>query len=64
MLEIIVSNKVRNHCHITGKYRGAAHWSCYINPNLSKTIPVRGYDSHLIIKGISKFDTKVSHHMD
>ena len=24
-------NKVRNHCHITGKYRGAAHWSCNIN---------------------------------
>ena len=24
-------NKVRNHCHITGKYRGAAHYSCNIN---------------------------------
>ena len=21
-------NKVRDHCHITGKYRAAAHWSC------------------------------------
>ena len=20
-------DKVRDHCHITGKYRGAAHWS-------------------------------------
>ena len=20
--------KVRDHCHITGKYRGASHWSC------------------------------------
>ena len=47
--------KVRGHCHITGKYRGAAHWSCDINLKLSKKIPVifhnlRGYDSHLIIK--------------
>ena len=23
--------KVRDHCHITGKYRGASHWSCNIN---------------------------------
>ena len=42
--------KVRDHCHITGKYRGAAHFSCDANLKLSKKIPVifhnlRGYDS-------------------
>ena len=33
-------DKVRDYCHITGKYRGAAHWSCSINLELSKKIPV------------------------
>ena len=58
-------DKVRYNCHIKGKYRGAAHWSCNINLNLSKKIPVifhnlRDYDKHLIIKEISKFNAKVS----
>ena len=58
-------DKERDHCHITGKYRGASHWSCNINFKMSKNIPVifdnlRGYDSHLIIKEVSKFDVKVS----
>ena len=57
--------KIRHHCHITGKYRGAGHWSCNMNLKLTKKIPVifhnlRGYDSHLIIKEINKFDVKVS----
>ena len=58
-------DKVRDHCHITEKYRGAAHWSCNINLKVSKKIPVifhnlKGYGSHLIIKEISKFDVRVS----
>ena len=24
-------NKVRDHCHVTEKYRGSAHWTCNIN---------------------------------
>ena len=28
-------NKVRDHCHITGKYRRCAHWSCNINLTLT-----------------------------
>ena len=26
--------KLRHHCHVTGKFRGAAHWDC--SYNLSK----------------------------
>ena len=29
-------NKVRDHCHITGKYREAGHYSCNINLKTSK----------------------------
>ena len=52
-------NKVRDNCHITGKYRGVAHWSCNINLELTKK-NIRGYDSNLIIEEISKFYVKVS----
>ena len=46
---------VRDHCHITGKYRGAAHQSCNLNYKLPKFYPVvlhslYGYDAHLFIK--------------
>ena len=58
-------NKVRDHCHITGKYRGAAHWSCNSNLKNSKKVPVifhklKDYDSHLIFKELSKFNCKIS----
>ena len=58
-------DKVTDHCHITGKHRGAVYWSCNINLKLSRKVFVifhnlRGYDSHLIIKEIGKFDVKVS----
>ena len=61
----IGDEKVRDHCHITGKFRGGAHFSCNANLKLSKKVPLifhhlRGFDSHLIMTKISKFDVKVS----
>ena len=32
--------KVRDHCHITGKFRGAVHWNCNKNLQLTKKVPV------------------------
>ena len=57
--------KVRDHCHITGKFRGAAHWSCNINFQLTKKVSVifhkfRSYDSHLIFSELNKFNAKIN----
>ena len=58
--------RVRDHCHITGKFRGSAHQDCnlqlQIKPETIK-IPVifhnlRGYDSHFIMQEIGKIAKK------
>lgn len=51
--------KVRDHCHITGVYRGSAHQDCNLNFQPTNKIPVifhnlRGYDSHFIMQEIGK----------
>ena len=56
--------KVRDHFHITRKFRGAAQCSCNINLPLTKNLPVifhnlRGYDSHLIFYELKTFDVKI-----
>ena len=50
----------RDHCHITGQYRGSAHQNCNLKLRISPKefkIPVifhnlRGYDSHFIMQEI------------
>ena len=51
--------KVRDHCHYTGKYRGAAHNICNLRYKVPKEIPVvfhngSTYDYHFIIKELVK----------
>ena len=51
--------KVRDHCHYTGKYRGAAHKMCNLRYKIPKEIPVvfhngSTYDYHFIIKELVK----------
>ena len=53
--EPLKDDKVRDHCHYTGRYRGPAHNSCNLKYRKPKSIPVffhnlTGYDSHLFIK--------------
>ena len=57
--------KVRDHCHLTGKYRGAAHNQCNLNCRKPLILPVvfhslQGYDSHLFIKQLAKVNGKLS----
>ena len=51
--------KVRDHCHYTGKYRGAAHNICNLRYKIPKEIPIvfhngSTYDYHFIIKELVK----------
>ena len=50
-------DKVRDHCHLTGRYRGATHSKCNLAIRNPKFVPVvfhnlEGYDSHLFIKNL------------
>ena len=51
--------KVRDHCHFTGKFRGAAHSICNLNYKVPQEIPVKihngsKYDYHFIIKELAE----------
>ena len=51
--------KVKDHCHYTGKYRGAAHSLCNLKYSVPKNISIvfhngSNYDYHLIIKELAE----------
>ena len=57
--------KVRDHCHITGKYRRSAHRDYNINLKLNLKIPVvfhnaKNYDYHLIMQELGIFNLKIN----
>lgn len=54
------NSKVRDHDHITGCYRGAAHSACNLKLQKTYKIPIflhnfRNYDSHLIVPAFTVF---------
>ena len=58
------NDKVRDHCHFTGKYRGAAHNKCNLMCKKPRVLPVifhnlQGYDAHLFIKQLAKLEGKL-----
>ena len=57
--------KVRDHCHYTDRYRGAAHSSCNLMYKIPDYIPVvfhnlAGYDEYLFIKELAKHTSKIN----
>ena len=61
--EYLGNDRVRDHCHYTGRYRGPAHNSCNLKYRKPKSISVffhnlSGYDSHLFIKKLGTPDKK------
>ena len=57
--------KVRDHCHFTGKFRGAAHQSCNLKFQRPKFTPVffhnlQNYDAHLFVRALGLLDEVLS----
>ena len=50
--------KIKDHCHYTGKFRGAAHSKCNLNYKVPKDIPIiihnASYDTHFIINQLAE----------
>ena len=56
--------KVRDRCHYSGLYRGAAHSSCNLQYKIPNHIPavfhnLAGYDALLFIKELSRYTTDI-----
>ena len=54
------TGKVRDHCHLSGRYRGAACSRCNLQLKSPNFIPVvfhnlKNYDMHLLIAGVGKW---------
>ena len=48
-------DKVRDHCHVKGKYRGSGHSQCNLKLKIPKKLPIifhnlEGYDGDIIFK--------------
>ena len=57
--------KVRDHCHITRKYRGSAHRDYIINLKLNHEIPtffhnLKKHDCYLIMQELGKFNLRIN----
>jgi len=71
ILPLLVNNckdVVKDHCHITRKYRGAGHNACNLKLCLKpKTTPIpvvfhnlKGYDGHLLMQAMARVQGEIS----
>ena len=59
------TDKVRDHCHVTGKFRGAPHNKCNLKLRIPRNLPIifqnlEGYDGHIIFKELNNFDVDIA----
>jgi len=67
---LLVNNykdSVKDHCHITGKYRGAAHNACNLKLRLNPKSPIpvifhnlQGHDGHLLMQAMVRVQREIS----
>ena len=62
---LLGEDKVRDHCHFTGKFGGAAHGSCNLKFKKPKFTPVffhnlSSYDSHLFVTKLGKSEGDIT----
>ena len=63
--EELNADKVRDHCYVTGKFRGAAHNKCNLKLRIPRKLPIffhnlQGYYEHIIFKELNNFDVDIS----
>ena len=63
--EELGEDRVRDHCHQSGKFRGAAHEVCNLKYKVPTFFPIvfynlSGYDSHLFIKTLGYSEGDIS----
>ena len=61
---ICKEDKVRDHCHVTGKFRGAAYNKCNLKLGIPKKLPIifhnlQRYDGHIIFKELNNLDVDI-----
>ena len=59
-----LNDKVADHCHLTGKFRGAVHNKCNLEYRIPKFFPVifhnlAGYDAHSFVKNLGVTEGKI-----
>ena len=59
------TEKLRDHCHVTGKFRGAAHNKYNLKLIIPRNLPIifhnlQGYDGHITFKELNNFDVDIA----
>ena len=62
--EDLNTDKGKGHCHITGKFRGAAHNQCNLKLKIPKKLPIifhnlERYDGRIIFKVLNNFGVTI-----